>query len=78
MKLRSVFRRIRVRKEESAYIYFILEAQEGIVAYSTLPHETGSPFRELELQIPPDFVSEVEELLESLQTELGDALAILE
>jgi hypothetical protein len=40
-----------------------LEAQEGIVSYSTLPHVQGDLFRDLELRIPPDFVKEVDDLL---------------
>ncbi len=64
--MRSVFKKIRVRKQDSAFVYFILEASEGITSYSTLDHKPGDPHRDLELRIPPDFVDEVENLLESL------------
>ncbi|HAR44385.1 MAG TPA: hypothetical protein DCS07_17440 [Bdellovibrionales bacterium] len=69
----SVRKVIRVRKEDSAFVYFILEAQEGITAYSTLPSAPGDAYRDLELQIPPDFVAETEDLLKSL----GEMVLIL-
>lgn len=64
--MRSVFKLIRVRKEDTAFLYFLLESYEGITSYSTLDFETGDPYRVMELRIPPDFVAEVEELLKSL------------
>jgi hypothetical protein len=65
---------IRVRKQDSAYVYFILESYEGIVSYSTLAHQTGDPHRDLELRYSVSFQSEVEELLRTLSNELGDSL----
>jgi len=56
---------IRVRKEDSAFVYFILESHEGIVSYSTLPFQQGDSHRDLELRIPPDFVEDVDEILAS-------------
>jgi hypothetical protein len=64
----SIYRKIRVRKEDSAFVYFILESYEGITSYSTLDFKVGDPHRDLELRIAPDFLGEVEELLK----ELGD------
>jgi hypothetical protein len=62
----SIFKKIRVRKEDSAFVYFILESYEGIASYSTLDHTQGDAYRDLELRIPPDFVEEVEGLLKDL------------
>ena len=62
----SIFRRIRVRKEDSAFVYFILESYEGITSYSTLDFKVGDAHRDLELRIAPDFVDEVGALLKSL------------
>ncbi len=67
---RSVTKRIRVRKEDSAFVYFILESHEGITSYSTLDHKTGELFRDLELRTPFHFVDEVQALLH----ELGDLI----
>jgi len=52
-----------VRKEESAFVYFILESYEGITSYSTLDFKKGDPHRDLELRIPGDFIAEVNDLL---------------
>ena len=70
---RSVFRTIRVRKEDSAFVYFMLESNEGIASYSTLAHRPGDAFRDLELRIPPDFVGEVDRLLALLRSNPGGA-----
>ena len=61
--MRSIKRTIRVKKEDSAFIYFIFESYEGIASYSTLPFNQGDSHRDLELRIPPDFVNEVDDLL---------------
>jgi hypothetical protein len=57
-----------VKKEESAFVYCILEASEGITSYSTLDQPPGAPYRDLELQVPLDFEEDVERVLK----ELGD------
>ena len=61
----SIFRKIRVRKEDSVFVYFILESYEGITSYSTLDSRSGR-YRDLELRIAPDFLDEVNALLKSL------------
>ncbi len=62
----SIKKVIRVKKEESAYVYFILESYEGITSYSTLDFKPTDTYRDLELRIPPDFFNEVEELLKRM------------
>ena len=66
----SIYKNIRVRKEDSAFVYFILESYEGITSYSTLDHKVGDAYCDLELRIAPDFLTEVQELLK----ELGDMI----
>ncbi len=61
-------RHIRVKKEESAFVYCILEASEGITSYSTLDYPPGAAYRDLELQVPLDFEEDVERVL----SQLGD------
>ncbi len=65
---RTIRKVIRVRKEDSAFVYFILEASEGITSYSTLEHRPGDAYRDLELRTPVDFAEEVDELLQRLGT----------
>jgi hypothetical protein len=55
-----------MRKEDSAFVYFIFESHEGICSYSTLPFEKSDPHRDMLLRIPPDFVTEVQEVLNQL------------
>jgi len=62
---------IRVSKQDSAYVYFILESYEGICAYSTLNHENGDQTRDLELRYTSGFKNNVAEVLEALQDEVG-------
>ena len=62
----SIKKVIRVKKEDSAFVYFILESHEGICSYSTLAFKTGDAYRDLELRIPPDMIQEVDEVLKSL------------
>lgn len=58
---------VRVKKSEAAFVYFILESQEGVTGFSTLDHLPGQQYRDIELAIPPDFESEVAQLLASLE-----------
>lgn len=64
--MRSIRMNIRVKKEDSAFVYFILESYEGIASYSTLGFAKGDLHRDLELRIPPDFLGETRRVLKSL------------
>lgn len=50
---------IRLPKADSAFVYFQLEANEGLCFYSTLEDSLGTPYRDLELSghvsIRPEF-----------------------
>jgi hypothetical protein len=61
---------LRVRKEDSAYLYQILEASEGLTNYSTLAADKHSSHREILLHLAPDLVHEVRELIERLAREI--------
>lgn len=63
---RSLRRKIRVRKEDSAFVYCVLESHEGIAAYSTLDFKPGDPHRDLMVFVPPGFVEEADAVLKSL------------
>jgi DNA-binding Lrp family transcriptional regulator len=62
----SVIRRIRVRSEDSAFVYAIFEASEGVSAYSTLPNRPGDRHRDLELVIPVGQLPEAERIIKDL------------
>ncbi len=78
LKEHSIIRRIRVRSEDSAFVYAVLEASEGVCAYSTLPHQTGDRHRDLELIIPDGQLPEVERILADLTDQLAGEVYVLE
>ena len=58
---------IRTKKEDSAFVYYTLEAHEGLAAYSTLPFKTHDAYRDLELLVPKELLNPVEKLLQYLK-----------
>lgn len=74
---KSVIRRIRVRSEDSAFVYAVFEASEGVCAYSTLPHRPGDRHRDLELVIPMGQTAEVDRILADLQIQLAGEVYVL-
>ena len=63
---REIRKVLRVRKEDSAFVYTIFEASEGLGCYSTLPHKNGDAHRDLELRIPESLLPEALRMLEGL------------
>lgn len=41
---------VRLNKEDSAFFYFQLEANDGLCFYSTLPYEPHTQYRDLDLK----------------------------
>jgi len=62
--------KIRVRKQDSVYLYQILESYEGLANYSTVGVGKGLPYRDIALHIAPDLREEVEKLIERLSAEI--------
>lgn len=60
---------VRVRKQDSAYLYQVLESYEGLANYSTLTAGKDLPYRDIALHIAPDLKAELEALLERLAGE---------
>ena len=61
---------IRMKKEDSAFIYHVLEAHEGWAAYSTLPVSRHDPYCDMKLIVPEDFLNSVNELLADLKNKI--------
>jgi len=61
---------IRVRKQDSAYFYQVLESYEGLANYSTLTLEKELPYRDIVLHFAPDLRGELEALLGRLKEEI--------
>lgn len=70
---RILKRRIRTRKEDSAFVYCIFESYEGIVSYSTVDYKPSTAHRDLELTIPECFVDEVDAVIK----ELGELIYVI-
>lgn len=62
--------KIRVRKQDSAYLYQILESYEGLANYSTVSQQKDLPYRDIDLHIAPDLREEVERLIDRLSLEI--------
>jgi translation initiation factor 2 alpha subunit (eIF-2alpha) len=61
---------LRVRKEDSAYLYKILESYEGIANFSTVSEGKNLAHRDIRLHIAPDLRGEVLVLVERLKGEI--------
>ncbi len=68
--MQAIKKQIRVSKQDSAFVYAILESHEGICSYSTLDFQLQDAHRDLELTIPVWFLTECEWVL----GELGDII----
>ncbi|MCC7441661.1 MAG: hypothetical protein IT285_08510 [Bdellovibrionales bacterium] len=64
---------LRTRKEDSAFLYTVLEATEGIASFTTLPHAPGEADRTVELLIPVSRLPEAEQLVCSLGAVIVEA-----
>jgi len=61
---------VRVSKEDSAFLYFTMEANEGLCFYSTLEESQGLPHRDVEIYLSTSLQNEVEKMLEHLASEI--------
>jgi hypothetical protein len=59
---------IRTSKNDSAFIYFTLESNEGLCFYSTLDQSLGTPYRDLEIYCPIEWRENVQNLLDHICT----------
>jgi hypothetical protein len=70
VKARACSMKIRVRKQDAAYLYQVLESYEGLASYSTVSLEKDLPYRDIALHIAPDLRAEVELLVGRLSREI--------
>jgi hypothetical protein len=57
---------IRLSKSDSAFVYFQLEANEGLAFYSTLPHAIGQETRDIDIRGSKHCYTEVKRLIDFL------------
>ncbi|MFZ4712176.1 MAG: hypothetical protein ACOYL6_00560 [Bacteriovoracaceae bacterium] len=73
-KLHSLI--IRVNKNDSVFVYFTLEANEGICFYSTLEALPNTTFRDITIHCTPEYFLPLQEIIEGLKKQM--ALDIIE
>ena len=59
--------RIRVPKKQSAFTYFILEANEGLCFHSTVDYTPGVTHRDIDIKSSIDFTDEIAHILNELK-----------
>ena len=67
---------IRIKKEDAAYLYQLLESYEGLTNYSTLTSIADTPYREIQLHKSPEQVSLLKRMLGEIANEIE--LSVLE
>ncbi len=67
---------LKVKKEDSAIIYFILEANEGVCFYSTIPHEAHDQFRIIEIKYTQELEKEFNQIINQLKKEIDLELTL--
>lgn len=58
---------VRVAKNNSVFVYFTLESNEGLCFYSTLDDSLSTLYRDIDLTVTPEFYENLKQLLASLQ-----------
>ena len=58
---------IRVPKDEAFFVYFTLEASEGMAFYSTLDESLRRDYRDIDVKLTPEWEDAFEKTLERLQ-----------
>jgi len=68
--------RLRVPKDESYFVYFTFESNEGLCYYSTVDESLKGQYRDIDVQCPIEGRTNLEALLKQLQSEVRlDVLA---
>ena len=58
---------VQTHKSDSAFLYFTLEASEGLCFYSTLQHEQGDEARNILIRTPIESKTELIRFLKALE-----------
>ena len=60
---------IRVAKQDSAFIYFILEASEGLFFYSTLKHSLAQKHRDVDIKGSISLIDEIKSTMNQIKNQ---------
>lgn len=61
---------LRVPKDQTAFLYFQLESNEGLAFYSTLDQSLREPYRDVELFSPIGLKPELDHFLEAIENQV--------
>lgn len=64
------YTRIRIPKDDAYFVYFTLEANEGLCYYSTVDESLKGAYRDIDIRCPIEARENLKALLERLQTEI--------
>lgn len=62
---------VQTPKNQSNFVYFVLEASSGLCFYSTMPTEKSSPYRRIEVYVPKERSFELRETLKRIANDLN-------
>lgn len=62
--------RLRVPKDEAYFLYYSLEANEGIAFYSTLEESLQGQYRDIDVRAPIEWKEDLKALIRRLQGEI--------
>ena len=61
---------LRMPKDDSYFVYFTFEANEGMCFYSTLDESLKGQYRDIEVKCPIEWEPHLKALIQKLQTEV--------
>lgn len=61
---------LRMSKDYTSFLYFILESNENIAFYSTLPFEKGQSYRDVVIRSTPELQKDLQSILEHLKNKI--------
>ncbi len=67
---------LRMSKEDSAYFYFQLEANDGVAFYSTLDYEPHTQYRDIDLKGDLRLKSEMQNIISECQKKFSVSILV--
>ncbi len=62
---------LRMDKNATSFLYFILESNEGISFYSTMPFEKGQKYRDVVIYNTPELSQDLKNILDHLSKKIS-------
>ena len=68
---KTLSRILKTSKKDSAFLYFVLESNEGLCFYSTLDESVGEDYRLIQVNYTQDFQDQIEKLISHCQKSIN-------